>query len=202
MNEAEWRVCSTPAPMLDFVHGRIHARKFRLWACACVRRIWDLIPHELGRRAVAVVERYADGQASDAEWLSVADAFAPCGLYHSAYGHPALRAAHAAIHLEAIGDVAIFAPRARKRAERSAEWLAQAELLRHIVGNPFRPMDNVTPTPTIIALAEALYAGEDCGFALHDALLEAGHADLAEHFRRETVHPRGCWAMDVILARE
>jgi hypothetical protein len=52
----------------------------------------------------------------------------------------------------------------------------------------------------VVRLAEALYAGADCGFALHDALLEIGYTDLAEHFR-EPCHPKGCWAVDLILGR-
>jgi hypothetical protein len=52
-----------------------------------------------------------------------------------------------------------------------------------------------------VQLAESLYAGQDCAFALHDALLEAGHAELAEHFRQEKSHPKGCWAIDVILEK-
>lgn len=40
----------------------------------------------------------------------------------------------------------------------------------------------------------------DCHYALADALMEAGHIELAEHFR-EPVHPKGCWAMDVILGK-
>jgi hypothetical protein len=43
-----------------------------------------------------------------------------------------------------------------------------------------------------------MYAGEDRSFALHDALLEAGHAELADHFRAKD-HPKGCWVLDLIL---
>jgi hypothetical protein len=202
MTEAEWLACPHPDPLLQYLRGRTTDRNLRLWACSCVRRIWHLIPLELGRCAVAVNERFADGEVSEREWLAVADAFAPCGLYNSAYGHPAMRAAHSALYIGQVGMTAHYARLARKRSDRDAEQLAQTELVRHIIGNPFRPPVKRATTPTITALAEALYAGEDCAFALHDALLEAGHADLAEHFRRETSHPRGCWAMDVILARE
>jgi hypothetical protein len=55
---------------------------------------------------------------------------------------------------------------------------------------------------TVTQLAESLYAGEDCAFALHDALLEAGHAELAQHFREEKWHPKGCWALDLILGKK
>jgi hypothetical protein len=44
-----------------------------------------------------------------------------------------------------------------------------------------------------------MYAGEDCAFALHDAFLEAGHSELAEHLQKEGWHPKGCWVVDMIL---
>jgi len=34
----------------------------------------------------------------------------------------------------------------------------------------------------VVQLAESYLAGEECGFALHDALLEAGKPELAETF--------------------
>jgi hypothetical protein len=76
-----------------------------------------------------------------------------------------------------------------------------ADILRHICGNPFRPY----PAPpswhsVVVTLASALYAGEDCSFALHDALLESGHPELAEHFREKN-HPKGCWVVDQILGK-
>jgi hypothetical protein len=42
-----------------------------------------------------------------------------------------------------------------------------------ILGNPFRPYPAPDHWPSIVVqLAEALYNGENCTFALHDALLE------------------------------
>jgi hypothetical protein len=87
-------------------------------------------------------------------------------------------------------------------AER-AEQSAQCQLLRHIIGNPFRPYPAPPSWPsTVVQLAESLYAGQDCAFALHDALLDAGHAELAEHFREEQQHPKGCWVLDLLLGKE
>jgi hypothetical protein len=85
---------------------------------------------------------------------------------------------------------------------REKEKVAQAELMRQIFGNPFRPY----PAPPswsapVVKLAEALYAGEDCAFALRDALLEAGHPELAEHFRDKD-YQKGCWALDLLLGKE
>jgi hypothetical protein len=82
------------------------------------------------------------------------------------------------------------------------EEKVQADLLRHIFGNPFRPYTAPPSWPsTVVQLAESLYGGQDCAFALHDALLEAGHAELAEHFREEKSHPKGCWVVDLILGK-
>jgi hypothetical protein len=77
-----------------------------------------------------------------------------------------------------------------------------ADLLRHIVGNPFCPCQ-APPTwpPAVVNLAQAVYNGADAGFALHDALLESGFPDLAAHFQEEQWHPKGCWAVDLILAK-
>jgi len=36
---------------------------------------------------------------------------------------------------------------------------------------------------------------------LVDALEEAGHQELAQHFRKEEWHPKGCWAIDAILGK-
>jgi hypothetical protein len=85
----------------------------------------------------------------------------------------------------------------------NAETGAQEPLFVHIMGNPFRrhPASEQWPS-AIVQLAESLYAGQDCAFALHDALLEAGHAELAEHFREEKSHPKGCWVVDVILGKK
>jgi hypothetical protein len=66
-----------------------------------------------------------------------------------------------------------------------------------------KPLDLLAPSwpSTVVQLAESLCAGQDCAFALHDALLEAGHAELAEHSREEKSHPQGCWAVDLVLGK-
>jgi hypothetical protein len=87
-------------------------------------------------------------------------------------------------------------------AAKGIEEAIQCGLLRHIFGNPFRPYPAPASWPsTIVQLAVALYNGQDCSFALHDALLEAGHGELAEHFK-EKDHPKGCWAVDLLLGKE
>src|SRR3954447_15160769 len=71
--EQEWLTCRACYSMLNALRGRISDRKVRLFACACCRRIWDLLDPPC-RRAVAAAERYADGLAHADELEEAADA--------------------------------------------------------------------------------------------------------------------------------
>jgi hypothetical protein len=82
------------------------------------------------------------------------------------------------------------------------ELRRQVALIHHLAGNPFQPAVRPEYLPRPVAgLAETLYAGRDVAFALRDALLEAGALELAEHFAQPD-HPKGCWALDLILGKE
>jgi hypothetical protein len=67
MTEEEWLECKDPHSMLE-LRDKVTDRKSRLFACACIRRVWDLIESDLHRRAVEVAERFADGAGSILEW--------------------------------------------------------------------------------------------------------------------------------------
>jgi hypothetical protein len=112
----------------------------------------------------------------------------------------------------------------RRRVERAptpadaiwdAEEAVQADLLRCVVGNPFRPV-RCDPSwvawegGTVPRLARAAYehrrlpSGElDAARlgVLADALEEAGctDAELLGHLRGPALHVRGCWAVDAVL---
>ncbi len=81
MNEQQWHSCNDPIAMAEFLRGsptgqdtvtwwdscwrfekdsKGQDRKFRLFACACCRRIWDHIPEPCNKDAVAAVEDYLD----------------------------------------------------------------------------------------------------------------------------------------------
>jgi hypothetical protein len=101
-----------------------------------------------------------------------------------------------------------------KNDERlDAERAAQADLLRCVAGNPFRPagLDPFSRTPTVASLAQAAYdervlpSGELDSLrmaVLADALEETGAGgDVLGHLRSLGPHVRGCWVVDLILGR-
>src|SRR4051794_27605778 len=61
MDETTWRTCRSPELLLGFLSGRASERKWRLFACACCRRIWDLVWEDEPRAAVEAGEALADG---------------------------------------------------------------------------------------------------------------------------------------------
>jgi hypothetical protein len=86
-----------------------------------------------------------------------------------------------------------------------------ADLLRDVIGNPFRPPAALDPAwlswngGLAVRLARSIYDERD--FArlpvLGDALEEAGCTaqDVLAHCRSPGEHARGCWAVDWVLGR-
>jgi hypothetical protein len=94
---------------------------------------------------------------------------------------------------------------------RNGEWQAQCNLLRDVVGNPFRPRPAINPHwlawgwGTVGKIARAIY--EEVTFdrlpVLADALEEAGCADttILSHCRSTAPHAPGCWVVDLLLGK-
>jgi len=62
-----WLTGGMPRAMLYLTEGTALDRRFRLYACACVRRVWHFLDDERLRRAVEVAEAFADGLAQHEE---------------------------------------------------------------------------------------------------------------------------------------
>jgi hypothetical protein len=90
---------------------------------------------------------------------------------------------------------------------KTQEQAFQCGLLREISGSPFRPLsiDPSRRTLKVARLAQSIY--DDRVFdrlpILADALEEAGctNADILHHCRGPGPHVRGCWAVDLLLAK-
>jgi hypothetical protein len=198
MREADWLVCTNPESMLLFLRRRTRNRKFRLFACAYCRRTWNLLRDERSREAVEIAERFADGLASRAElYFSSQEA-------RRAIDAPAMDEAgrsEVVASITAWRSTTLHPQQTAQDVVQEIGSITAVCLFRELFGNPFRRVALAADLSTsVLQLAEALYAGEPCHFALHDALLEAGHPELAGHFH-EPEHPKGCWALDLILGK-
>src|SRR5437660_343132 len=67
MTKHEWAVSDCPYTMFQFIRREASKRKLRLFAVACCRRIWLLLPEECCRKAIEVSEWYADQSATKEE---------------------------------------------------------------------------------------------------------------------------------------
>jgi hypothetical protein len=63
VTEADWDSCADPDVMLAHLRDNASARKLRVFACACVRRIWHLIGEPRATEAIELAEWFADGLA-------------------------------------------------------------------------------------------------------------------------------------------
>jgi hypothetical protein len=193
---------------------------------------------ERSRQALEIAERYADGEATEAERRAAAraaDAAAEAAsfravdrrqpndpLVSAAYAAAGAVAAKHAFKLDGIHgfDPADNARLAALEAFRqnppgdmspwkadSVEKAAQAELLRDIVGNPYRPapFDPAWRDAAVLACAEAIYRDRAWERLpeLAQALEQAGcrTAEILDHCRGTTTHARGCWVVDVVLGK-
>jgi hypothetical protein len=127
----------------------------------------------------------------------------------------AANAASAAYHEGAIDaeDDHLTAALARRRgaaASRARERAEQADILRELFGNPFKPVTVDRSWlrwngGTVLTLAAEVYAegGFDRLPLLADSLEDAGCSEtsLLGHLRGPDAHARGCWSVDLLLAR-
>lgn len=233
MTEAEWLASEDPTPMLAHLiaTGAVSERKRFLFSAACCRRVWSSLVDERSRRAVEVLEQYADGLVSYHQRREAGEA---AHLAREASGHRYggvsryLLAAHAAVSLTvgstyAATDTAASVALAVGSASASvlsdadeipayssrraaSELVAQAALLRDIF--PFRAsaLDPVWLGGTAKKLAQVIYDKRafDRLPILADALEDSGcsNQDILQHCRGGGEHVRGCWVADLLIGKE
>jgi hypothetical protein len=182
MTESEWLACTDATPMLGFLDERGSYRRYRLFACACVRRVWHLLTDERYCKAIETTECYLDGKATEAAQRKAHRAanailstlslpFPPVDLCALEATSPPVKEAGVSwvsARYAADGVVqTIWEAGGRKRRKNTeAERRAQADILRDIFGNPFRASPPLPPAVvtwnggTVRRLAEAIY--ENC----------------------------------------
>jgi hypothetical protein len=227
MTEAEWLGCDAPQKMLVFLQTRnlVNARKGRLFAVACCRRVWHLLGDRRSREAVEAAEGYADkcfdAQALERAGFEAEKAFGGKIHYVAAdYAATAAIGAARGEQLEHVSETAAIAAGTDASPEGSVsfDWdeeLWQTDILRCIFGNPFRSPPSLGASVLswndgcVVKLATTIYEernfSSDRTGVLADALEEAGLADdeVLSHCRQEgAVHVRGCWVTDLLLGKE
>jgi hypothetical protein len=212
MTEAEWLMCTDPNAMLQFVKKTVSARKVRLFGVACCRRlVWLLLTDERSRKAVEVAEQFAEDGDCGVELARARHASHVAVNQHAKYRRRALRAAYGITHGDALTAAYDAWQYAADSINKAHDLAIQADLLRDIIGNPFRPVA-LDPAwlqwngGTVRKVAQAIY--DDRAFdrlpILADALEEAGctDRDILDHCRSGGDHVRGCWAVDLLLGKE
>jgi hypothetical protein len=208
MTEAEWLDGAFRLEkMLEFLRGKVSARKVRLFIVGCCRRyrIETEIPDQKSWDAVHVAELYAEGNETERDLEAArrdAEDSAAAGCRAAVY------ATAGDVWQGALAVIEMIPNMMWQGDDTWEEERAQRAILRDVVGPlPFRPLtfEPSWPSPAVQALAGGIY--EDRRFQdlpiLADALEEAGcaNADILTHLRQPGEHVRGCWALDLILGR-
>jgi hypothetical protein len=192
MSETEWLASTDPGPMLNIAQRANRRRTVRLFACACCRRLWELLPNE-SRVSVEVAERFACGLTPRSEldaalaranaavlalpniWSfevvrlrNATSAAAECSSHLAETAAGALAIASNAAHAAAL-DTAVSAPKIDFSRVRDvvfrAERAAQAALVRELFGNPHRPVTVPRDwcTNTVMTLARTMNESREYG---------------------------------------
>ena len=193
LTETGWLACDDPWRMLAYLEDKASARTFRLYHWAVLRQLWHSLEKHI-HQAIEVTERHFD-------------------TANGSRRPAAKRRASKEEEEEQMGHfVEKFVILLLGRSPKSLPFF------RRVFGNPFRP---ITISPAVLAwhdstvfhLAQTAYderslpSGEldPARLAvLADALEETGctNASILGHLREPRPHVRGCWVVDLLLAKE
>jgi hypothetical protein len=161
VTDAEWWSFDDPEPMVKLISADHAQRELRLFAAACVRRVWELLP-ETARVAVEASEQFAEGRIGEPELQqTLSKAEVDCRAAFPGHMAPGARAyafsaaldassvwrrtaanVLAATTCAASAAACVAAEVAEDsrydevfEAVRRAELAAQAQLLRTLIGN-------------------------------------------------------------------
>jgi hypothetical protein len=209
MLKINWMTNNDPILMLGFLNNSQRVaqvkkgrRRLRLFACACCRGVLDLLDVEAARTAIAVSERYADGQVDKGDLerarklVSQEDvairAFTLMSLEHAKEQaelvftaamqlQPLNGARHAADHSSIAAAIRdgqnLHSPQWHLLVQ--AERRKRSELLREVFGNPLRPLPHTSFPDVVRGVAEAAYQAREANHyqVLADAVEEHGQLE-------------------------
>jgi hypothetical protein len=220
VTEREWLACTDVDWLLIYLCRQpesLDARKLRLFVCACCRRLWPYLTDQRIRAAVEAAEAFADGKIGSTRLANARrGALKACTWTDTANAIRAATYAGEVPFVHTVREGVRACAEAMVEATRQvqtwgAERTAQAALLHDVFGNPSR-QPRIDPAwfghndGVVGRLAPAIYEQHrfDDLPVLADALEEAGcsDADLLGHCRSGRPHARGCWALDLVIAKK
>jgi hypothetical protein len=228
MTEAEWQTSTDLFEMMRYVQLYCGTRKLRLLAVACCRCLGPLLRDPDLLEALDAAELYADGQIPEPVLLHWSRRAADTV---ERLNHPLASPWHMAYRLVenctrvgpdagALGGV----PSGVSQAVASGSghswgtppWVEAQQvaakylhgLVTDVIGNPFWPtvFDPSWRTSDTAGVAGGMYESRDfaampiLGDALEDAACD--NPDILDHCRGPGPHVRGCWLVDLVLAKE
>lgn len=231
VDETEWLTRTTaPLRLARFIQTRVSSRRLQILSCAVCRLASGLLsPRDEARLDAA--ERFAFGELEGKAYRQILETetseLQETDERETDYG--AIRAVHSALSGNIVAGfvkavewvIESYRDRTDEASLNGPERLC--ELMRELVGNPFRgwsisppwlaPGIRVAPDGASVALSVAAMelAGEidrgrrfDLMPILADELEASGCTDpaLLHHCRLGTRHLRGCWAVDLVLGRD
>ncbi len=209
MTEAEWLTSDDPNKLLVSFPLPTQ-RKTQLFACACCHQIKHLLTDK-GLRAIAGTERAIDGLLPLAELFELQpDMSARYGSSLDADSAVSWALRDGQQDPSGYLPGYLYAAQWSASASRDApaQWRIQADLVRDIFANSFRPVNFATAwlTSDVLALARQMYESREFSAMpiLADALQDAGcdNPDVLNHCRGDGPHVRGCWVVDLVLGKE
>jgi hypothetical protein len=200
--KAVWQTAVSPGPMLHAAQGLLSPRRLRLFAIACCKSLWGQNGAWAGYSELLQLAELMADSGTEQRMRELSDQ----GVRYRRVAYPL-----GVIHLlDENADQAADAW-THKVGLAPEELKGLADVLREIGGNPFAEihLDRALVAwrdGTISKLAQACYDSNDFSMIgiLGDALEEAGCSEpiILEHARSEQTHYRGCWMVDLVLAKE
>jgi hypothetical protein len=219
MTEAEWLAEGDVERLLHEVWERQPGmewedRKPTLLMCACLGPAARFLPAEYGK-FMELLKRSADEPGLEEELRSAEERLVAVSNSHGEFSTLVFAIGYGDLGLAGfevaglLGAVSLRAGGEEKAHEAAASELRrQAECVREIYGNPFRPvrMEEGWATAEVMRIANKIYNAE--AFLrmgeLAAALERAGCGDenMLGHLRKASRHVRGCWVIDLVLGKD
>lgn len=204
MTEIEWMNNDDHRMMMWFLNGKISIRKLQLFASACCRRA-ELYDHSV----IELIEGYADRKVKRNEAMKAVKAAIPAGGINAYcswlfWGDRCHQGADI-ISAFCAQCAVLEKPSEQNPCDWESEQRTHADLLRCIVGNPFRPAsrDSSWLTSKALNLAQQIYDQQNFNrlSKLAEVLEKCGCTDseILTHCRQPGPHSLGCWVLDLIL---